>query len=405
MTSTRTALIIGGGIAGASAALALQRAGIEPVIYEAHPAGDNQATAIGGYLILGSNGVDALRILGIDAAALTVGYPTPGITLRSSSGKALGISRTSQSLPNPATSRTFRRIDLHQVLHEQTARKAVPIEYGKRLVCAERTAAGVRAIFDDGSEAVGDLLIGCDGLHSAVRTIIDPDAPAPTYAGIVTIGGYTRGAPLDIEPGSYDMIFGKRAFFGYSVAPDNEVWWFAYMSQPTQPARHELLAISTDQWQTRLGKLYAGDTGPALDIIRATDAFVQPQLIHAIPHLPRWHNEKMVVIGDAAHAPSPTSGQGASLSIEDGVILAKCLRDLPDTSAAFTHFEKLRRDRVEEIIKGATRINASTAVGPIGRVLRDAMLPTLLKLTTNGKAHKKIYDYRIDWNAPTLELP
>jgi 2-polyprenyl-6-methoxyphenol hydroxylase-like FAD-dependent oxidoreductase len=108
----------------------------------------------------------------------------------------------------------------------------------------------------------------------------------------------------------------------------------------------------------------------------------------------------MIVIGDAAHAPSPSSGQGASLSIEDAVMLAKCLRDLPDTGEAFTRFEAQRRPRVERIIKAAARVNSSKAAGPVARVFRDAMLPLILKMTANSKQARFVYDYHVDWDSP-----
>jgi 2-polyprenyl-6-methoxyphenol hydroxylase-like FAD-dependent oxidoreductase len=86
-----------------------------------------------------------------------------------------------------------------------------------------------------------------------------------------------------------------------------------------------------------------------------------------MPRLPAWHAGRMIVIGDAAHAPSLTSGQGASLSIEDAVTLARCLRDLPGREQAFARFETLRRLRVEQIVQAATRINSSQAAGPAAR--------------------------------------
>jgi 2-polyprenyl-6-methoxyphenol hydroxylase-like FAD-dependent oxidoreductase len=123
--------------------------------------------------------------------------------------------------------------------------------------------------------------------------------------------------------------------------------------------------------------------------------------IHTIAHLPTWHNGRMIVIGDAAHAPSPTSGQGASLSIEDAVVLAKSLRDQPTPQTAFAQFEAARRPRVERIIKWAARINNSKAAGPIGRVFRDAMLPLILTMTADSKALRQTYGYHIDWDTPT----
>ena len=404
MTRTRTALIIGGGIAGPAAAMALQKAGIDSVVYEAHDVG---ADGIGAFLTLASNGIDALRVLGADRAVLTAGFPTPGITLRSGTGKRLGESRTGRSLPDGTTSQTIKRADLYRALHDEATSRGIRIEHGKRLVGADETGDRVRAVFADGSEAIGDVLIGCDGIHSTVRRIIDAAAPAPTYAGLVTTGGYARGVRVETEPGSYEMIFGRRAFFGYATAPDSEVWWFANVPCRDEPARGEVEAISGDEWRRRLLQLYAEDAGPAIPLIQATPEMMPMTPIHAIPHLPAWHTGRMIVIGDAAHAPSPTSGQGASLSIEDAVVLAQCLRDqpshdLPSTRAAFSRFEAERRPRVERIIKWAARINNIKAAGPVARVFRDAVLPMILTMTADSKALKQTYDYHIDWDAPSI---
>ena len=107
----------------------------------------------------------------------------------------------------------------------------------------------------------------------------------------------------------------------------------------------------------------------------------------------------MVVVGDAAHAPSPTSGQGASLAIEDAVVLATCLRDSAEPRAAFARFEAARRPRVERIIKWAARMNNGKAAGPVARVIRDAMLPAILRLTADGKAQRQIAEHHIEWEA------
>jgi 2-polyprenyl-6-methoxyphenol hydroxylase-like FAD-dependent oxidoreductase len=390
-------MVIGGGIAGPAAAMALQKAGIDPVVYEAHPAG---ADGIGAFLTLASNGVDALRVLGADEPALAAGFPTPAITLRSGTGKRLGESRTGGSLPGGTVSQTIKRADLYRVLHEEASSRGIRVERGKRLIAAEQTGDGVRAVFADGTEAAGDMLIGCDGVHSTVRPIIDPTAPAPAYAGLINTGGYARGVRVDTVPGSYEMIFGRRAFFGYAAAPDGEVWWFANVPWRDEPARGKAEAFSGDLWRPRLLQLFAEDAGPAIPLIDAAPQIMTMSPIHAMPHLPAWHNGRMIVIGDAAHAPSPTSGQGASLSIEDAVMLAKCLRDLPSPRAAFTRFEAARRPRVERIIKWAARINNSKAAGPIARVFRDAMLPMILTMTADSKALKQTFDYHIDWDTP-----
>jgi 2-polyprenyl-6-methoxyphenol hydroxylase-like FAD-dependent oxidoreductase len=399
MTTTRTALVIGAGIAGPVAAMALRKAGIQPTVYEAHP---SSAEGVGTFLTIASNGIDALRVTGADELALAAGFPTPTITLRSTTGKSLGRAHTGLTLPDGTTSHTLNRADLYQALYQEAVRRGIDVQHGKRLAAAEQTSDGVRAVFEDGSDAVGDVLIGTDGIHSTTRRLIDPTAPAPTYVGLINLGGYARGVEVDAEPGSYTMIFGKRAFFGYVLAPSGEVWWFANVPRSDEPARGETEAITPAQWQPRLAELYAADAGPAAQLVQASGPaeITRASPIHSIPHLPTWHNGRMIVIGDAAHAPTPTSGQGASLSIEDAVVLAQCLRDLPTPEAAFTRFEALRRPRAERIIKQAARINSSKTAGPITRALRDAILPAVMKMAANSRQATAAYRYHIDWDAP-----
>jgi 2-polyprenyl-6-methoxyphenol hydroxylase-like FAD-dependent oxidoreductase len=390
----RSGLIIGAGVAGTAAALAMQKAGIDPIVYEADP---ECADGVGAFLTVASNGIDALRVLDADEGVLAAGFPTPGITLRSSTGKPLGVSMTGQQLPDGTLSQTIRRSDLYRALYRQATDRGIRVEHGKRLVAAEDLGHAVRAVFADGSEATADVLIGCDGVHSTVRRLIDPAAPAPAYAGLLTTGGYARGVRVDTEPGSYEMIFGKRAFFGYAVAPDADVWWFANLARRAEPDRTELAAVSAGEWRERLLELYADDAGPANALIAASPDIMPMTPIHTLGHLPTWYRNRMIVIGDAAHAPSPTSGQGASLSVEDAIVLAKCLRDLPTPRAAFAAFETARRPRVEKIIKWAARINNSKIAGPFGRVARDAMLPPIMKMTANSKALRQTFDYHLEW--------
>jgi 2-polyprenyl-6-methoxyphenol hydroxylase-like FAD-dependent oxidoreductase len=387
-------MIIGGGIAGPAMAMALQKAGIDPVLYEAHPA---TAEGTGAFLTVATNGISSLRVLGADQAVLDAGFPTPAITLRSCTGKKLGANSTGWTLPDGTVSHTIKRAGLYRALHDQMRQRGITAAFGKRLVSAGQAGHGVRAAFADGDSAEADLLIGCDGVHSAVRQVIDPGAPKPSYLGLINIGGYASGVSVESKPGSYEMIFGKRAFFGYALAPSGEVWWFANVPQPREPARGEVQAIDPEEWRQRLLGLFADDAGPAVRLIEATPRLSAASPIHALPHLPAWHRDRMIVIGDAAHAPSPTSGQGASLSVEDAVALARCLRDLPTPAAALTRFEAERRRRTERIVKWAARISSSKAAGPAGRVVRDALMPVFMKMAASSPMMKEIYGYHLEW--------
>ena len=110
----------------------------------------------------------------------------------------------------------------------------------------------------------------------------------------------------------------------------------------------------------------------------------------------------MIIIGDAAHAPSPTSGQGASMAMEDAVVLAKCLRDLSSMPQAFATYERLRRQRVERIVAEGTRQSSNKTPGPVGRKVRDFMLPFVFKFLVTEKSLSWMFNHHIDWDGPVV---
>ena len=88
------------------------------------------------------------------------------------------------------------------------------------------------------------------------------------------------------------------------------------------------------------------------------------------------------------------------MAIEDAIVLAKCLRDIPGLAAAFAAYTQLRRARVEQIVAYSARIGRTKTAGPVGRRLRDLMMPLALKLFANSTAHASMYAYHIDWDEP-----
>ena len=193
------------------------------------------------------------------------------------------------------------------------------------------------------------------------------------------------------------MVFGKRAFFGYTLSPSGEIWWFANPPSASEIPRAELAATTPEQWKARLIELFAADAGPAVDIIRSTTVMPLGTNQYDMPKVPTWWRGPMIIIGDAAHAASPSSGQGASLAMEDALVLAKCLRDLPDTAGAFAAYEQLRRRRVERVVAYGARSASGKAAGPIARVVRDLVLPLLLKRFAR-QAQDWLFAYHIDWD-------
>lgn len=391
------ALIIGGGIAGPVAAMALQRAGIDSVVYEAYA---QSSEDVGAYLTITTNGLDALRALDADQPVLGAGFSTPYNALLSSTGMRLGKLSLGGTLPDGTVSHTIKRARLHRALHEEASRRGIPIEFGKRLVDAETMpAGGVVARFDNGTRATGDLLLGCDGVHSTTRRIIDPAAPTPRYVGLTNFGGYTRDVAVPAEPGVWHMVFGKRAFFGYVVDPSGGIVWFANVPR-AEVSRAERAATTAEQWKRQLIDLFAHDRSPATTIIAAGELGLAADNTYDLTSVPTWHKGLMIIIGDAAHAPAPTSGQGASLAIEDAVVLAKCLRDLPEIPQAFAAYEQLRRERVERVVAQGARGSGDKTPGPVARVLRDLMLPVVFKFLVTEKSLAWMYNHHVDWDTP-----
>ncbi|WP_262287089.1 FAD-dependent monooxygenase [Micromonospora sp. MA102] len=383
MGSVRTALVIGGGIGGTVTAMALARAGIEATVFEAYPGG---ADGIGAMLSLAPNGLAALGIVGAEEAVRAAGHPVPGVVMADGAGNRLAEFHGFPGLP---ATHVMARADLYRALTDQALARGVKIEYGRRLVGAEDSPDGVTAVFADGSTAGADVLIGADGIRSTVRTLIDPAAPGPEYAGVLGFGGIVPADTAPVDPATMHFAFGS-SFIGYWRLPDGRLCWFASLPRTEPLTWPEVRRIPAERWLTRLRERYAGHVpGERLLAHTAPDTLMATGPMERMPSVPHWHRGRLVLVGDAVHAPSSSSGQGASLAIESAVELARCLRDLPDHTAAFGAYERLRRSRVELIGGNAAATNRAKA-GQAGA--RPAM-PTPEQMF--GPVHR----HHIDWHA------
>ncbi|MFA9429924.1 FAD-dependent monooxygenase [Egicoccus sp. AB-alg2] len=391
----QTAAIIGGGIAGPVLAMALQRVGIHATVYEAYT---EPAAHVGSFLNVASNGMDALATVGLADQVARAGLATPRMVMWSGTGKRLGEVANGVRLSTGITSTTIQRGRLHQLLLDELRRRDLPVVHGRRLTDATTGDGVARASFEDGTSVEADLLIGADGVHSRLRTIIDPSAPPPRYCGLLSLGGHARDLDLPAEPGTFHMIFGRHGFFSYTVQPNGEVWWFANLPQAREPARGELAATPSATWQQRLLTTFAADRAPARDILQRTTGHIGAYALHDLPHVATWHRDRMVLVGDAAHATSPSAGQGASMAIEGALVLARALRDLDDHRQALRGYEHVRRPRVERIVRYSARISGSKTAGPVGRVLRDAVMPLALRWLAKPEQHAWMYRHHIAWD-------
>ena len=196
------------------------------------------------------------------------------------------------------------------------------------------------------------------------------------------------------------MVFGSRAFFGAHRTPDGDVVWFANVPRPAIGS-DERATTSSEQWQEWLVGLFADDAGPAAELVRAGELELAGDSTYDLGHVPVWHRGRLLLMGDAAHAPSPSSGQGASMALEDAVELARCLRDVTGgVEAAFAAYEELRRARVEKIVAAGARSSSSKVPGRVGRTFRDAVLRLVFRFLVTDRSVAWMSDHRVSLDAP-----
>jgi 2-polyprenyl-6-methoxyphenol hydroxylase-like FAD-dependent oxidoreductase len=389
------AIIIGAGIAGPVTAILLKRAGIDAQVFEAWP----YSTGHGGGLQIAPNGMHVLAEIGLADEMIRRGSIAESFDFYSQSGIRLGsINRNmKRRFGQPAVN--MRRTTLNEAIVNRAWCDNVELFFEKRLVGIDDHAGQpVVAHFADGSSAEGDVLIGADGVHSAVRAHVIPDGPRPFDTGLIGFGGFLPRAPLDITAIGQRMetTFGQSGFFGYGLCSpdpdDGAMWWSTQPGHGTDAATFR--ARSQDEIRRHLLAFHAGWHDPIPRLLDAAhDIVVTPTL--DVATLPIWWRGRALLIGDAAHATSPHAGQGASLALEDALRLARLMRGSQEFGATFAAFEAERRPRVERVVALARRNgNSKREFSAAGAWIRDRMLQLLLPVSARGMDWMYAYDPR-----------
>lgn len=389
------AIIIGAGIAGPVAALALKRAGVEAEIFERRV---STLADTGLFLTVSVNGLRVLeRLQLLDILNDLDSIPTPTLAFYSSTGKRLGKIPNGYLKPG-IPSITVSRGALHAALAARAEAEGIPIHYGKHLAGLYDGDDMVAVSFNDETHAEGDILIGADGIGSTVRRHLGLEI-APNETGLLNLGGIVSADDLAPTPNEMRMVWGRRAFFGYTVRANGEAWWFANIgSRKPGNARKPPPGHA---WKEHLLKLFDQDPPHIRNMISRTATELRAYPIQDMPSLPYWHRGRSVLIGDAAHAVSPSSGQGASLAMEDAITLARCLRDTQKPRAAFAQFENLRRQRTERIIaEGRKRGTYKAMSNPLAIALRDLAMPLVFRFLVKEESFAWILNHDIAWDEP-----
>ncbi|WP_113703261.1 FAD-dependent oxidoreductase [Nonomuraea lactucae] len=382
-------VVVGGGVAGAAGAIALRRIGADVTVYEAYEEPDGP---VGSFLSLAGNGLRALDALGCLAPVREAGFTVARQRMWAGSGRLLGDVPRGRLSGDDLHSVTLMRADLVRVLRAEALRSGARVVTGERLAEADDTGDGVRVRLAGGRTADADLLVGADGIWSRTRTVLDPAAPVPAYAGTYHVSGVAEGPEL--EPGCFNMVFARGGAFICIPAPDGTVWWAAEVADPVQP---DLAGVTVDG----LAEIFRFERLPSA-ILAATTRTHRPTLGHILDEVPTWHADRIVLMGDAAHPVG--AGQGASMALEDAVVLARELERSATTPAALTAYDRARRARVAKMAKAARDNRDAKTAGPAGRWISGLIMPVFFRFFYE-RATAWLYGYDLDWRPGTATEP
>ncbi|MFC8797174.1 FAD-dependent monooxygenase [Promicromonospora sp. NPDC057138] len=382
---TGHAIVVGGGIGGLATALALHRIGWRATVLERAPG----LGEVGAGMSQAPNALRALAELGVEAEARAVGVPTYSTSnLRRPDGRYLQRARPGDTTPLLG----LHRADLHRVLLD-----AVPGDWlhTDAAVTDVRQDGDQVTVTAGGTEYQADLVVGADGIRSAVRTRLWPDAASPRYLGRTAWLGVAdvTGVTGDLT-GSVTM--GKGDLFLIHPVSRGRAYWALLTSERTAGVRYD------DEKRTALA--LAGDWHePVPGLIRATpDQAVIRTDIHELPPLSTYVRGRVALLGDAAHAMSPDRGQGAGHTLEDAVVLAHALATEPTVDAALGRYDAERRPRDQATARGARIDGARTASRAGQRVLAAMVRLVPAALWRKGIAPDGNPTWR--WEPPKLPV-
>lgn len=382
-------LISGGGIAGLAAALALSQDGHEVILFE-------QAKAIeevGAGLQVSPNGMKVLKALGVDQKVIEAGFEPEGIELRmGQSGRVIfDIPLADQSVERwGAPYVHIHRADLLNVLLEKANETPnIEIRLEHRVEQIEARGDSVEIGFSNGHRETGDLLIGADGIHSAVREhIIGPDKPR--FTGCLAWRGVIETSRLGTRkpPPTACAWVGKGAHMVTYYLRGGELVNLVGVVE-----RSDWKTESWSEQGTREDFLsdFRGWHPILQELIHKGDEFFQWALFDRSP-LPKWVEGRMALMGDACHPMLPFLAQGAVMALEDAYVLADSLRKNSDISAALLAYQNKRIPRATQV-QAQSRRNAGT----FHRRNPLSQLTTYGPMWIAGRALPEVVHQRMDW--------
>lgn len=335
-------IIIGGGIAGLTTAIAMEQAGIDFTVYEAAP----ELKPYGAGIWMAPNAMQVFDKIGVKEAVIEAGTELKKVDITDEKLNlihALNLKKIKAKFGSSIVA--VHRAKLQQVLYSFVDPDKVILN--KALVSLEHKKDKVVLHFADKSSIEGDFVIGADGINSQVRQQIFPQATL-RYAGQTCWRGLvTHSLPAEWKSSTLEL-WGNRLRFGMAEMANEQIYWFAVKTAP------ENEKDKTSDIKKYLLNEFADFQGPVRELIEATpDYMIRRTDLHDLPDLKNWHHSKICLIGDAAHAATPNLGQGGAQAVEDAYELVQSLQQEKEYQQAFRAFQKKRYSKVKRIIFGS----------------------------------------------------
>ncbi|WP_028560867.1 FAD-dependent oxidoreductase [Paenibacillus pinihumi] len=419
MKSERHALVIGAGIGGLCTAIALEQTGWQVTVYEQAPA----PSEAGAGIVLAANAVAALTRLGVADQVKQRGAKVGIAHIRTHDGKMITQLPVKVQAERYGTfSYLVHREELQAVLAERL--QNTTIHYNKKLRDFKQQNGVVTALFQDDTYAAGNILVGADGIHSAVRRgLLDtPDhaqgdsrhgASTNTamisragsasavghselrYSGFTALRGICnlQDDGYTPEKGGGFEAWGQGLRFGFSHLDRGRIFWFAAINAP------QGMIQPPDRSKSDLLKRLNGWYEPVQRAVEATPAneILRHDIFDKIP-LRFWSSGLVTLLGDAAHPMLPNLGQGGAQAMEDAVQLAACLKQHADPVAAMQAYQKIRIPRTSRVVRQSRRMGRVVQLeNPLAIAFRNQLLRRM-----PGRLQMKQLDWLLSYRSPSI---
>lgn len=350
-------LVVGGGIAGLTLAVALRRRGIDVDVVELEP----QWNILGVGISLTGPTLRALHTIGVIDQCVAAGFGFDRIIFSDAGGRQVGaLNMPRLAGPQHPATVAIGRPALHDVLIQAARELGASITLGTTVSALTQSSDAVDVELSNGTRAAYDMVVGCDGIHSAVRALIFDSVPEASFTGLA-VWRATMPRPQGVD--CMQMFYGPNTKAG--VNPHSRDEMFLFLVQPIRDGKR----LAPDRMHVLLQEQLQDFSGEVMSYVRAhvTDPEkidYRPMNAFLLP--PPWHHGRVLVIGDAAHTTTPHLATGAGIAIEDAVVLAELLATEPTVPELLDRFMARRFARCRLVVETAVKL---------GEMEKDTSIP------------------------------